>query len=318
MLVTGGAGFIGSHLCELLLEHGHEVTALDDLSVGIRDNLAEVLDWTGFRLVQASVLDTDTVEVLLRSCEVVFHLAGVAGVPAVLADPVGTFQVNLGGTGVIGEAAARLGTTVVYASGAEVYGPRADVPQREGAGCHIDHQRNGWSSFGVSTAASEEYLQLLTEHSRFPLVIARLFNVAGARQSVASGAVLPRMVTQALRSEPITVFGTGDQSRTFAHVRDVGRGLETLAAMASAEPAVLNLGATAEISMLDLALRVAEVIGSTSRPELVDYVTAYGSGYVDQHRRRPDITEVRSLIGWQAETPLETIIQDVASSIARR
>lgn len=308
-LVTGGAGFIGSHFADALLAQGDEVTALDNFSTGRMDNL-EHLDGR-IRLVHGSVLDALLVDELVAEADVVVHLAAAVGVRLIVERPLRSFVTNIRGSETIFEAAHRYRRKVLLTSTSEIYGKRST------GAFHEDDDRvlgsPKVSRWAYSTAkAVDEILAFAYHRERaLPTVIVRLFNTVGPRQTGAYGMVIPRLVTQALRGEALTVYGDGLQTRCFCHVRDVVRALMLLLSQPNAEGDVFNVGSTEEVSVLELAQRIVEMTGSQSEIELVPYSDAYEKGFEDMRRRLPDISKIGTSVGWKPELSLESILADI-------
>lgn len=315
-LITGGRGFLGAHLAARLLGQGVQVRVLDDGSgASCRPALESV------EVHHGSVLDEPLVRRLIRDVDVVFHLAAVVGVQRVLADPLHTYRVNFEGTRVVGEAAADRGVRLLYASSSEVYGQLGNSPGRDNDAANteddpptVPHLPRGRSSYPVSKLAGEEYLQLLAEGRNLSVVITRLFNTVGPGQSPASGMVLPRLVQQALAGQPLTIFGTGSQTRSFADVREVSQALVQLADLATTTPVVVNVGSAREITMAELATLVLSRTRSNSVIERQGYTEAYGGEYRDQLRRRPDLSRLTRLLAWCPDRALPEIIDDVVAA----
>jgi UDP-glucose 4-epimerase len=314
-LVTGGAGFIGSHLCEALCARGHEVRALDDLSTGHRDHLRALAGESRFRFIEGTATDRDLVAALVDEVDAIFHLAAVVGVKAVLARPAWTIETNLRATETVLAAAARRGCPVFVASSSEVYGKSAQLPFREDADLTLGPTTTARWAYACAKA-NDEFLALgHWEERRLPVVVGRLFNTAGPRQSGRHGMVLPSFVAQALRGDPITVYGDGSQRRCFTHVADVVRAIVTLVEMPAAYGRVFNIGSDEEISMRALAEQVRDAAGSSSAVTLVPYAEAYARGFEDVARRVPDTTRLRTLTGWRPERGLADIVVDAVASV---
>ena len=311
-LITGGAGFIGSHLTERLLASGHQVTALDDFSTGRESNVAHLLGRPGFSVVRNSVEDETTVAIAVSSCDAVFHLAAAVGVQLVASEPVRTIRTTIHGTEVVLEAADRFNRPVLITSSSEVYGKGARVPFGE-----EDDVVMGATQFSrwcyAYSKGIDEFLGL-AYHRQFglPVTIVRLFNTVGPRQVGMYGMVLPRFVEAALKNEPLQVYGDGTQTRCFCHVSDVVDALIKLFDTPSAVGQVFNLGSDEEISINDLARKVIELTGSTSVIEHVAYEKAYGQKFDDLQRRVPKLDKIRSALGFQRRFDLEQIIRGVA------
>ncbi len=314
-LITGGAGFIGSHLCEALLNAGHQVWAIDDLSTGRRENVAHLLKHPGFSLIVDDIRNLDTLERLARECEVVVHLAAVVGVDKVLNEPVRTLSTNLGGTEAVLEVAREHGLKTLIASTSEVYGKGARVPFGEDDDVLLGPTSKHRWAYAASKMVDE--FMGLAYHREYglPVVIFRLFNTVGPRQTERYGMVLPRFVGAALRNKPLRVFGNGTQSRCFMHVQDAVRAIIALADAPQATGRVFNVGSNEEISILGLARRVIKLTDSASAIELVPYAQAYPDGYEDMPRRVPDTSRIRETVGWTPRRSLDEIISDVAESL---
>ncbi|MQA97001.1 MAG: NAD-dependent epimerase/dehydratase family protein [Streptosporangiales bacterium] len=314
-VVTGGAGFIGSHLIDLLLDQGHEVVALDDLSTGSRANLDRASAGPRFRLVEGSILDEDLVGSVTAGADVVFHLAAAVGVHLIVDHPLRSLRTNLYGTEVVLDAAVRHGCRLLLASTSEVYG------KNDADGLHEDADRILGSPLKSrwSYAAAKGLDELLTytygqEHG-LRAAIVRLFNIVGPRQTGRYGMVVPRFVGQALTGRPITIYGDGQQRRCFGSVHDVVPAMVTLACEPRAEGQVFNLGGREETTIGALAHRVRELTGSPSAITHVPYDEAYGPGYEDMRRRMPDTTRAHELIGYKASRDLDDIIISITDSL---
>jgi UDP-glucose 4-epimerase len=308
-LVTGGAGFIGSHLTEALLARGDAVIVLDDLSTGRRQNLSAVSDHPELRLVVGSVLDEVIVDELVYESDVVVHLAAAVGVNLIVDKPLRSFTTNVRGSEIVIGAAHRYRRQILVASTSEIYGKNGHRPLVE-----TDDRVLGPTTtarWAYSTAKAVDEILAMSYHRErgLPATIVRLFNTVGPRQSPAYGMVIPRMVRQAIADEPITVFGDGGQSRCFCHVLDVVDALVGVLDHRDAIGEVYNVGSKEEITILDLARRIAEVAGSRSTVQFVPYEKAYGPGFEDMRRRAPNIDKVRSLLGWEASRTLDDILK---------
>ena len=310
-LLTGGAGFIGSHLAERLLADGHEVMILDNLSTGSIDNIAHLKRARGFSYTIASVTNEPLLAELIDRSDVVFHLAAAVGVKLIVEQPVHTIETNVHGTEVVLKHANKKKKLVVIASTSEVYGKSADVPFREEAdlvlGATIRHR---WA-YACSKLIDEFLALAYWKEKKLPVIIVRLFNTVGPRQTGQYGMVLPTFVRQALLGHPITVFGDGTQSRSFTYVGDVVDALVALAQEPRAIGQVFNVGNTGEVTICDLARRVKALAGSESPIQHIPYDQAYEAGFEDMPRRVPDITKVRELIGYEPKLGLDDIIKRV-------
>jgi UDP-glucose 4-epimerase len=310
-LVTGGAGFIGSHLSELLLDAGWEVWVLDDLSTGSIANVDHLTTRDDFHIVVDSVLSPAIVNELVYKCDVVYHLAAAVGVRLIVEQPVQTLVTNLQGTEVVLEHCNRFGKRVLIASTSEVYGDH-----REGRPLHEASRRvygpttqKRWAY--ADSKAMDEFLALAHHEERgLDCVITRLFNTVGPRQSGQYGMVIPRFVERALSGESFEIFGDGTQTRCFCHVKDTIRALEGLMA-SGASGEIFNVGSTERISIIDLAQRILEVTGSSSEFVYVPFEEAYGSGIEDMLHRIPSIEKVKAAIGWEPTLDLDRILADV-------
>ncbi len=311
-LVTGGAGFIGSHLCEHLLDAGWQVDTIDDLSTGNYSNVEHLEGREDFRLLIDTVLNEHLMEDLVKTAEVVFHLASAVGVRLIIDQPVRTIETIVGGTEVVLSLARRYRRKVLITSTSEVYGKGSKVPFSE-----QDDTVQGptttrrWAY--AAAKAVDEFLALAHWYeTRLPVICVRLFNTVGPRQTGQYGMVVPRFVVQALANEPITVYGDGNQTRCFAHVADIVPALAALACCDSAAGKVVNLGNPEEVSINHLAARVREVLNSGSPIVHISYEEAYLEGFEDMRRRVPDIALARKLIGFQPSRTLDDIIASVA------
>ena len=317
-LITGGAGFIGSHLAERLLDEGHEVLALDDLSTGRYENVAAFEGRREFELRVGSVTEPRLVEACVTECRGVFHLASAVGVRLVVEQPVKTIETIVNGTDVVLRAAARYRRPVLITSTSEVYGKGVKVPFAEGDDCVMGPTTTRRWAYACAKAL-DEFLALAHWHqARLPVVVARLFNTVGPRQTGRYGMVVPRFVAQGLAGEPITVFGDGKQSRCFAHVADVVGALVGLMAHPQARGQVFNVGNDEEVTILELAERVRALTGDRSPIRLVPYSEAYTAGFEDMVRRVPDLTKTRRLIGYRPTRDLDQILADVLAEQSNR
>jgi len=307
-LLTGGAGFIGSHLAERLLELGHEVQVLDNLSTGSIDNIAHLKGRPGFSYVIDTVTNEPLLAEMIDQCDVVFHLAAAVGVKLIVEQPVHTIETNVHGTEVVLKHANKKKKLVVIASTSEVYGKSTDVPFREGAdlvlGATVKHR---WA-YACSKLIDEFLALAYWKEKKLPIVIVRLFNTVGPRQTGRYGMVLPTFVRQALAGQPITVFGDGTQSRSFTYVADVVDALVTLAQEPRAIGEVYNIGNTEEVTIRELAERVKKTTGSSSPVQFIPYDEAYEAGFEDMPRRVPDIAKVHKLIGYEPRLSLDEIL----------
>jgi UDP-glucose 4-epimerase len=311
-LLTGGAGFVGSHLAETLLEQGHHVSVIDDLSTGSIENIAPLKRHPRFEYVIDTIMNEPLVAELIDGADVVYHLAAAVGVQLIVDAPVRTIETNVHGTEVVLKHACKKGRTVVIFSTSEVYGKSAAVPFREDADLVLGPTPKHRWAYACSKALDEFLALAYARERKLPVIIVRLFNTVGPRQSGRYGMVIPRFVRQALTGAPITVFGDGRQTRCFTHVGDVVRALVKLVDEPRALGNVFNLGTTEEISILDLATRVQGATGSSSAITFVPYDEAYEEGFEDMPRRVPDLTRVEQLIGYRPTQTLDDILRQVA------
>ena len=311
LLVTGGAGFIGSHLAEAALAAGDAVIAVDDLSTGSYRNVGH-LSRGDFHLVVASVDDAATIEGLVRSADIVYHLAAAVGVKLIVEDPVRTIETNIRGTEVVLRLANKWRRPVVLASTSEVYGKSERVPYAEDHDMVLGPTTHSRWAYAASKAIDEFLAVAYHRRDGLPVVIARLFNTVGPRQTGRYGMVLPTFIRQALRGEPITVYGDGRQSRSFTYVGDAVRALLELPRHEAAFGEVFNVGGGREVTIMELALLVRERTGSASEIVTVPYDEAYAPGFEDMVRRVPDISKLQRVTGFNPSVGLEETIDRVA------
>ena len=310
-LITGGAGFIGSHLSEALLQEGHEVLVLDNLSTGSIDNIAHLKARPGFEYFIDSVNNEPLLAELIDRSDVVFHFAAAVGVKLIVEQPVYTIETNVHGTEVVLKHANKKKKLVVIASTSEVYGKSDDVPFREDSDLVMGPTPKHRWAYACSKAIDEFLALAYWKERRLPVIIVRFFNTVGPRQTGQYGMVIPNFVRQALAGEPITVFGDGTQSRAFTHVTDVVGALLKLVAEPQAVGQVINIGNTQEITIQKLAERVRELSGSSSPIKCIPYDQAYESGFEDMPRRVPDLSRVKRLIGYEPKHSLDDILTQV-------
>ena len=311
-VVTGGAGFVGSHLVERLLEDGFSVVVVDDLSTGTLDNLRAVRDHDRLQVVVASVSDEPLARRAFTAADVVFHLAGAVGVRRLARAPLEVMQANLRASEVVLEVAADLGVPVLFTSSSEVYGGGA-VPFVEHAAVTPGPTEGLRGGYACAKAMSEWLACAQAQRAALPVVVARLFNTVGPRQRGEHGMVLPRFVEQALRGEPLTVYGDGEQTRCFAHVRDVARALVDLARSTSLPGRVVNVGSAVETSVTDLAELVVAVAGGRGLIRRVPYEQVFPHGFTDPARRVPSLDRLRAANGWVPEMSVREIVEDVVA-----
>ncbi len=320
VLVTGGAGFIGSHLAERLLKEGHEVVVIDDLSTGCLQNIAAVMDHPRFQFVLDSIRNPETMHLLIRECSQVYHLAAAVGVQLIVDEPVHTIETNIHGTEVVLSVANKFRRRVLLASTSEVYGKSDVVPFREDDDTVLGSTRFSRWSYACSKAIDEFLGLAYHQQFKLPVIAVRLFNTVGPRQTGQYGMVIPRFVERALAGEPLLIYGNGDQSRCFGYVGDIVDGITALMNCDDAPGRVYNLGSTEEITIDALADRIIEKTGSSSPKAYLSYEEAYGRPFDDMMRRVPCTDRARDLVGFTAKTSLDQtldhVIRDIRSRVA--
>ena len=314
VFITGGAGFIGSHLAERLLGDGHRVVLLDDLSTGSIDNVAHLLEHPRLSYRIGSVMDAPLVSELVDRCDVTVHLAAAVGVRLILERPVRTIETNVHGTEVVLNAVSRKNRLVVVASTSEVYGKGTRCPFREDDDLVLGPTTHSRWAYACSKALDEWLALAYHREQGTPVIVARFFNTVGPRQTGRYGMVLPNFVSQAEAGLPLTVHGTGEQTRCFGHVRDAVEALLRLIDSPAAVGSVFNIGNDEEVSINRLAERVIELTGSTSTVEHVPYAEAFAHGFEDMQRRVPDLRKLEAMVGFRPRTPLDEIIHDVVAA----
>ena len=317
-LITGGAGFIGSHLAEALLQEGHAVSIIDDLSTGSIDNISHLKGTRGFDYVIDTVTNEPVLAELIDRSDVVFHLAAAVGVKLIVEEPVHTIETNVHGTEVVLKHANKKKKLVFIASTSEVYGKSTDVPFREDADLVMGATAKHRWAYACSKAIDEFLALAYYKEKKLPVIIVRLFNTVGPRQTGQYGMVLPTFVRQALAGHPLTVFGDGTQSRSFTYVGDVVDALIKLAAEPSAIGQVFNIGNGHEITIEQLAEKVRNMTGSRSDIVKIPYDEAYESGFEDMPRRVPDIGKIHRAIGYEPRVGLDDIITRVIDYFQKR
>ena len=322
-LITGGAGFIGSHLAEALLARGDSVVVLDNLATGRLSNLDDFLDHPRFRFVQGTALDALMVDELVYECATVVHLAAVTGVPLIVEQPSHSFTHNLRSSRIVIEAAHRYRRRLVLASTSEVYGKNTDVPLAEDANRVLGSPIIARWAYSIAKAVEEILAYAYHRERGLDVTVLRLFNTVGPRQNPGYGMVIPRLVRQAVAGEPLTVFGDGTQTRCFCHVNDVVDALIRVLDSSEASGEAYNVGGLEEIPMYDLARRVLELAEpfpaeGAAKPEiqLIPYEIAYGPGFEDMQRRVPDLRKVTALTGWRPTTSLDEILAEALAEAA--
>ncbi|MBN2149505.1 MAG: GDP-mannose 4,6-dehydratase [Anaerolineales bacterium] len=311
VLVTGGAGFIGSHLCEALVHRGYHVVAIDNLSTGRLENIQPLRPLPSFQFVRENITNLQVLDRLTSEADLVIHLAAAVGVKLIVEDPVHTINTNIMGTEAVLTTANRYGCKVLLASTSEVYGKGVKVPFEEEDDCLMGATANSRWAYATSKAI-DEFLGL-AYHRQFglPVVVMRFFNTVGPRQTGRYGMVVPRFVRRALRNEPLEVYGDGEQSRCFADVADVIRAVMGLAENEKAIGQVFNVGATEEVTVRQLAEKVIALTGSQSEMVYVPYDQAYAPGFEDMRRRVPSLAKINRLIGYVPEYSLEDTLRRV-------
>ncbi len=310
IFITGGAGFIGSHLAQRLIDDDHRVIALDDLSTGQMENIEHLIGNDRFDYRIGSVRDAPLVAELVDRCDLTVHLAAAVGVRLIIERPVHTIETNVHGTEIVLEAVARKQKPILIASTSEVYG-KAASPFVEEADLVLGPTSHSRWAYACSKALDEWLALAYAREKGVPVVIARLFNTVGPRQTGRYGMVLPTFVSQALRGDPVTVFGTGEQSRCFGHVRDATEAMVRLMEHASTTGEVFNVGTDQEVTINRLAEMVVSATGSRSEVVHIPYDEAYAEGFEDMHRRVPDVAKLERMTGFRPRIPLEQIIEDV-------
>ena len=314
VLITGGAGFIGSHLTERLVARGDDVTILDNLSTGRYENVAHLDGMPNFHAVIGTILNETLVDKLAERCDAIFHLAAAVGVELIIKKPLESMMTNIRGSEVVLEMAHRYRKKVLIASTSEVYGKNTNGPLREDTDRVLGSPLKTRWSYSTSKAVDEILAHVYWKEKGVPTVIVRLFNTVGPRQSGAYGMVIPRFVSRALAGQPLQVHGDGKQSRCFLHVSDVADTLLKLIEQPGAVGQVFNLGSQEEVTIEELAQRVIRVTRSASTVQYLPYEEAYEEGYEDMPRRVPDTTKIRQLIGFKPTMNLDQIIRSVVAS----
>ena len=317
ILITGGAGFIGSHLAESWLRDGHGVSVIDDLSTGSLDNLKRLPHQNRIEFVKGNVITSRALPGLVRKADVIYHLAAAVGVELVVHDPIRTIETNVSGTSRILKLADKFGgRRVIVASTSEVYGKSDAVPFRETDDLIIGPSTHSRWSYACSKLIDEFLLMAYHRSKNLPGTVTRFFNTVGPRQTGRYGMVIPRFVAAALHGKPLRVYGSGEQTRCFCHVADTVRALRLLPDCEASFGQILNIGSTNRITIRRLAETVIEQLHSASKIEVVSYDEAYEAGFEDMLHRAPDCAKIGRICGWKAELPLERIISDVASQAA--
>ena len=313
-LITGGAGFIGSYLAEQLLKDGQEVAVIDNLSTGSLKNIESFKKHPKFDFVEGDVRDAELMEPLVEKCDVTFHLAAAVGVKLIADKPVHTVETNIGGTEVVLNVTNKFGKKILIASSSEVYGKNEAVPFREDDDIVLGSTSMPRWSYACSKAIDEFLGLAFYQQYGLGVVIGRFFNTIGPRQTGRYGMVVPRFVQRALRDEPLSIYGTGQQSRCFCYVEDLVDAVIALMNCEEAAGKVYNIGSTEEITIEDLADKIIEMTGSKSKKEFVSYEKAYGRPIEDMMRRVPGLERIKETIGWEPKTGLTEMLQVIIES----
>jgi len=315
LLITGGAGFIGSHLCDVLIASGHNVSILDNLSTGSISNIAHIND--RIEIHSGDIRDTLLVEKLTEQADLVLHMAAALGVNTILENPIESVSTNFTGSEVVLNAATKMGKRLLIASTSEVYGKNPKQPLSETDDRVVGAPQKIRWTYSDAKALEEAVAHALFLTKGLKVTTVRLFNTVGPRQTGHYGMVVPRFVQSALKNEPITIYGDGTQSRVFCHVADAVRAIVSLSTTDSTIGEVYNVGGVGEVSILELAKKIIERTNSSSKITFTPYGQAYPVGYEDMQRRVPDITKVKNAIGWAPEKNLDNIIDDVVAEIKK-
>ena len=310
-LITGGAGFIGSHLSEKLIARGDQVVIFDNLSTGLANNLSGIKEKIKFK--EGNILDKTVVDKLVTESDYVVHLAAGLGVFNIVNKPLESLKTNLQGSEIVLEACDKYRKPVLVASTSEIYGKNDKVPLNEEDDRIIGHPLKSRWSYSEAKAVDERLAYFYYLENKLPIRIVRFFNTVGPRQVGHYGMVVPRFVGAALKNEPLSVYGSGDQIRCFCHVTDAVRGLLLVMDSDKAVGQVFNVGNNQQISIMELAKKVIEITGSKSSIEKIAYEKAYPEGFEDMQRRVPDISKIRQVLGWSPEINLDQIIKDIAA-----
>ncbi len=318
VLVTGGAGFIGSHLSELLLSKGHQVTILDNLSTGRLENISHLEKNPDFHIVIGDILNEFLVDKLVERADWIFHLAAAVGVQLIVKDPLRSLMTNIRGSEIVLESVYRYHRKVLITSTSEIYGKNVSGPLKEGDDRILGSPLKTRWSYSTSKAVDEILAYVYWKEKKVPTLIVRLFNTVGPRQTGYYGMVIPRFVEQALRGQDITVYGSGTQSRCFLYVKDVAEAMLKLMEHPEAVGQVFNLGSQEEVSIQALAQKIISLTGSSSRIIYVPYDQAYEEGFEDMQRRIPDTTKAFNLIGFKPSVRLEQVLKMVIAEFQQK
>lgn len=315
-LITGGCGFIGSHLTEALLKSGHRITILDNLSTGRIANISAVESHPDLRLLIGSVTDETLVHEAIKDCDAVYHFASAVGVRLIMDQPVESIDTIVTGTQIVLKLANRYRKPVLITSTSEVYGKSQTVPfDEDGDRLEGPTTKHRWA-YACAKALDEFMAMAYWKTSSLPVIVVRLFNTVGPRQTGQYGMVIPNFVQQALAGQSLKVHGDGKQTRCFCHVADIVAGLEELMSCKAAQGQVINMGSTDEITISALAAKIIERTGSSSKVEIIPYDQVYGEGFEDMLRRVPKIAKIEQLISWKPQRSLDSIVDDVAAQFS--
>ncbi len=312
-LITGGAGFIGSHLAEELISRGHQVCVLDDLSTGRLENVTHLRENPNFELVVGTILNQYLVDKLVEKNDVIFHLAAAVGVELIVKKPLESLTTNIKGSETVLEMAHRYNKKILITSTSEIYGKNVNGPLKETDDRILGSPLKTRWGYSTAKAVDEMLAYVYWKEKKLPTIIVRLFNTVGPRQTSAYGMVMPRFIEQALKNEPITIYGTGKQTRCFIHIKDVIKALIELIQEPKAVGEVFNIGSQEEISIEQLAEQIIKLTNSSSKIEYIPYEQAYEEGFEDMQRRVPDITKINKLIGFKPTYILPEIIKDIVT-----
>jgi UDP-glucose 4-epimerase len=315
VFITGGAGFIGSHLCDALIAQGHQVSILDNMSTGSAANIAHIKDQ--IEIHQGDIRDVALVEKLMAPADLILHMAAALGVNTILENPIESVSINFTGSEVVLNAATKLNKRLIIASTSEIYGKNTNQPLNEESDRVVGAPQKIRWTYSDAKALEEAIAHALFLTKQLKVTTVRLFNTVGPRQTGRYGMVLPRFVQSALKNEPISIYGDGTQSRVFCHVQDAVKAILTLAATDSAIGQVYNIGGTGETTIQQLAEKIIERTKSTSSITYTPYDQAYPAGYEDMQRRVPDITKIKKAIGWEPKNTLNVIIDDVVTKMKK-
>ena len=311
VFITGGAGFIGSHLCDALIAQGHQVSILDNMSTGSAANIAHIEN--AIEIHQGDIRDVALVEKLMAPADLILHMAAALGVNTILENPIESVSINFTGSEVVLNAATKLNKRLIIASTSEIYGKNTKQPLNEESDRVVGAPQKIRWTYSDAKALEEAVAHALFLTKQLKVTTVRLFNTVGPRQTGRYGMVLPRFVQSALKNEPISIYGDGTQSRVFCHVQDAVKAILTLAATDSAIGQVYNIGGTGETTIKQLAEKIIERTRSTSSITYTPYDQAYPAGFEDMQRRVPDTTKIKNAIGWEPKNTLDAIIDDVAN-----